>query len=124
MIPEIFNKISKLTFYGFYDPSKGMVTVHFFNEEESKSDIIAYLNSDMSWDVREIISETSMLYGNCEIVTIKHNVLGIQKHGDTFDKFVRTGLKKMAEKVHGEDIDLAEKDKMFKILFSNSYEGI
>jgi len=121
MITEIFNKINNLAFRGYYDPSKNTVTVHFFNEEENKLDIIAFLNHDMSWDVREIISETSVLYGHCEVVTIKHNVLGIQEFGGTFDKFVRTGLIKMAEQEYGEDVKLNEKDKMFEILFNKSY---
>ncbi len=119
---ELLNKLSKLTFCGFYDPSKKMVTVHFFNEQENKADIIAYLKSDMSWDVREITDEISVLEDDCEKVIIKHNRLGNQEKGSNFDKFVRVGLVEMAKQTHGENVDLEQRDKMFRILNNNTYK--
>ena len=120
---ELLNKLSKLTFYGFYDPSKGIVTVHFFNQQEpDKPDIIAYLNKDMSWDVREITDEQSTLYDDREEVVIKHKPIGIEQSGSDFDKFVRVGLDALGKQMHGEDAVLEEKDRMFRILKNNSYK--
>jgi len=122
MRPELLNKLTNLTFYGFYDPSKEMVTVHFFNEKNDKADIIAFLKNDMTWDIREIESEESSLYENSEIVTIKHNRLSIESPGDSFDDFIRLGLEKLGRETYGEDAKLAELDLMFKILENNKYE--
>jgi len=122
MKPELLNKLSNLTFYGFYDPSKGMVTVHFFNEQNDKPDIIAYLKKDMSWDIREIISEVSCLYENAETITINHKRLSTEESGSSFDEFIRLGLEKMAREVHGDDANLADLDHLFKVLENNGYE--
>jgi len=120
---DLLNKLSKLAFYGFFDPSKGLVTVHFFNEQESKkSDIIAYLRRDMAWDVREITDEKSVLYEDREIVTISHNKLSIEAHDSDFDKFVRVGLKSLGKEMYGEDAILEDKDIAFRILTDNSYK--
>ncbi len=121
MNTALFNKLSNLTFYGFYDPSKKLVTVHFFNQRNNKADIIAYLMPSMSWDIREIVEESSTLYPDCEVVTIMHKCIGTEEHDSPFDEFVRLGLKKMAEEVHGKDINLAEVDLMFEILEKNEY---
>ena len=104
MKTELVNRLSNLAFCGFYDPSKSMVTVHFFNETNDKPDVIAYLNKDMSWDIREIISEVSCLYENAETITINHNRLGIEEMGSAFDDFVRMGLEKMAREHHGDEL--------------------
>lgn len=122
MDTQLLNKLSNLTFCGFYDPSKELITVHFFNETENKPDIIAYLKHDMSWDVREIIEECSKLYDNKEVITILHKLLSIEETGGKFDEFVRLGLTKMAEKAHGEDVKLSEVDVIFKIFDNNGYE--
>ena len=119
---SILQKISNLAFYGFFDPSKNMVTVHFFNEESEKPDIIAYLRHDMSWDVREITGEVSVLNDNYETVTILHNCLGFQANRSVFDEFVRKGLIKMAEEAHGNDVELTSIDRMFEVFEKNSYE--
>jgi len=116
----LLNKISNLEFCGYYDPSKNRVSVHFFNQQEEKPDIIAFLNRDMSWDIREIISETSVLYDNKEIITVEHMSIGTHLKDSDFDKFVRVGLAGMAKKIHG-DVDLEQKDKMFVIL-NNGYK--
>lgn len=109
------NKLTNLTFYGFYDPSKDMVMVHFFNSKESKPDIVAYLNNKQ-WDVREIVSETAHLYDHTEVINIRHNPLCKEDMGSKFDEFVRKGLYAMAKETHGEDVDLPKLDKMFAIL--------
>lgn len=122
MDTNLLNRLSNLAFYGFYDPSKGLVTVHFFNETENKPDVIAYLRRDMSWDVREIVEEQSILHDDKEVVTILHEPLGIEEMDGGFDEFVRLGLTKMAQEVHGEDANLSELDTIFKVFENNSYE--
>jgi hypothetical protein len=122
MNAEFLNKISNLTFYGFYDPSKKLITVHFFNEHENKPDIIAYLLPSMTWDVREIVNESSTLYPDCEVITISHKCLGIENCGSPFDEFVRLGLEKLAREVHGKDVGLSKIDRMFEILENNEYK--
>ena len=117
----LLNKLSDLTFYGFFDPSKGMVTVHFFNEANNKPDVIAYLREDMSWDVREIVDEQSELHSDKEVVTILHEPLGIEEHGSQFDEFVRLGVTKLGEEIHGADVNLPETDIVFRVFENNSY---
>jgi hypothetical protein len=120
---DLVNKLAKLTFYGFYDPSKGLVTVHFFNEQEQdRPDIIAYLHRDMSWDVREITAEKSTLYDDYEEVIISHKKISIEPHGSDFDKIVRSGLEAFGKQMHGDDVVLEEKDRMFRVLKNNDYK--
>lgn len=121
MEEELLGKLSDLTFYGFYDPSKDMITVHFFNEGNKKSDIIAYLKHDMSWDVREITNENAELYDDREVITISHNPVCVEPKDSKFDEFVRLGLYKLAEEVHGEGADLPTIDRMFEVLDAGSY---
>jgi hypothetical protein len=122
MDTKLLNRLSNLTFYGFYEPSKKLVTVHFFNEHENKPDVIAYLRHDMLWDVREIVEERSELYDDKEIVTILHEPLALLETGDSFDQFVRLGLTKMAHEIHGEGVKLSEFDIVFRVFENNSYE--
>ena len=118
---ELLNKISTLNFQGYYDPSKQMVAVHFFNSQADKSDIIAFLNRDMSWDVREIISETSTLYADKEIIVVEHKSISTQPKGSDFDNFVRVGIESMDREFFGEEEkDLESKDIVLKIL-NNGY---
>jgi len=124
MDTKILNKLSELIFCGFYDPSKQMVTVHFFNETNNKPDIIAYLLKDMTWDVREIVDEVSELQNDKEIITIHHKLLGIEDCDSQFNSFVRLGVTKFAQSVHGDDANLLEKDIMFRIFEDNSYNNI
>ena len=115
-------KLSNLSFLGYYDSSKGLVVVHFFNKDENKNDIIAYLKGNMSWDVREVISETSVLMDSYETITIKHELIGQYDKDSNFDKFVRKGLTKMAEE-NNPDLELEDVDKMFTIFKRNSYDN-
>lgn len=118
---SVLEKLSNLTFCGFYDSSKQIITIHFFNKDCEKPDIMAYLNKDMSWDVREVLEENSILYKDCEIITITHKVLSREEKDSVFDKFVRKGLISMAEQTYGKDANLIEKDKIFEVLFNNTY---
>lgn len=118
----LLNKLSNLTLYGFYDETKEMITVHFFNKDEVlKNDVIAYLNPDMTWDVREVVKEESVLRPDKEIITMFHNSLGVEQPDSQFDSFVRKGLEGLGRNVHGEEADLATTDIMYKILENNSY---
>ena len=125
MDTELFNRIADLTPYGFYEPCKGMVTVHFFNSESEKPDIMAYLKDDMSWDVREIVSEDSRLVDQeflGEVITIVHKHLGVYPKDSDFDKLVRSVLQKAGEHTFGKDVVLEDKNKLFRILKNNSYQ--
>ena len=118
---ELVNRLSNLTLYGYYEPSKDMVIVHFFNKDEDKSDVIAYLKRDMSWDVREIVSEKSQLLPDKELVEITHSSLGVHNKESKFDQFVRNALLKMFSGQQDET-PLREKNKMFRILEDNRYD--
>jgi hypothetical protein len=108
-------------FYGFYDPSKDIITVHFFNEEQSKPDVIAFLNRNMTWDVREIVGEKSELFDDKEVVTITHKKIVECEHGGDFDKFVRKGINEMTREAKEKGLDYTDSDKMLKILEYNNY---
>jgi hypothetical protein len=123
MSNKIFERISNLSMYGYYDPSKDMVIVHFFNEEDNKFDVIAYLKRDMSWDVREVIGESSMLNKDSESITINHNLLGIYEKGSRFDALIREGLEGIAQEIYEDGTNFADKNKLFAILDSNSYDN-
>lgn len=116
---KLINKISGLTFNGFYDITKDMIIVHFF--DNNNLDTIAYLKNDMSWDVREISDERSVLKDDREIITIIHKNKQVREAGSDFDILVREGLIGMAKQQYGADTNLSDIDKMFKILEDNSY---
>lgn len=121
MSNKLFERISNLSMYGYYDPSKNMVVVHFFSEEGDKPDIMAYLKADMSWDVRETVDESSVLEKNKEVVTIYHKSLGVCNKDSQFDKFIREGLTGIAKEMYEDGENYAEKNKLFAILENNSY---
>lgn len=111
---ELVNKISGLAVHGYYEPSKGVVMVHFFNNEDGKNDVIAYLRGNLDWDVREITSENAVLYPDREVVEIYHAPIGIHAKGSTFDQFVRAALYKTIP--DGVETPARELNKMFEIL--------
>ena len=122
MNQELLSKLSNLALYGYYEPSKDMVIVHFFNKDEDKADVIAYLKRDMSWDVREITSEKSTLLADKELVEIQHTCVGMYEKGSKFDQFVRTALLKVFS-AQEDKTPLREKNKMFRILEDNRYDN-
>lgn len=121
---ELLNKISNLSFHGFYDPSKDKITVHFFNETEKKNDIIAFLNRNMTWDVREIVKESSELFDDKEVIIIDHLKICTCEHNGDFDKFVRKGLIEMSKQIEEGGINYFNTDIMLKILEYNNYNII
>jgi hypothetical protein len=118
---KLLNKLSKLNFISFFDPSKDMVVVHFYNEEENKKDIIAYLLPSMSWDIRQVEKESSKLFADKEIVTIHQKVLAFEPKDSLFDKMVRKGI---AAQAKSEDVDIENDSnlpKLYHIIKNNSY---
>jgi hypothetical protein len=116
--PDILSKISELNINGYYDSSNGYVVVWFHNSIKDKPDIVAYLQSDMSWDVREVVKETSTIYSDCEVVEMKHSSLGQHLLDSDFDKIVRKMIDAMIEA--SKDIPEAVV-KMKDILDQHSY---
>jgi hypothetical protein len=111
---DLVNKISGLAVHGYYEPSKGTVVVHFFNNQDGKNDIIAYLKRNMSWDVREITNENATLYPDREIVEIHHAPIGIHVKGSKFDQFVRAALYQTIP--GGTETPARDLNKMFEVL--------
>lgn len=126
---DLVNKLSNLTFASYYNPSLNMVVVHFFNKGEDKNDVIAYLNHDMTWDVREIVDESAELdvmksddfLG--ESITITHERIGIFEQESKFDRFVRTAINSLLEKQKEEE-SLEMIDSCVEIILRhNSYDS-
>src|SRR5271169_1594958 len=120
---DLLNMLSNLTPYGFYEPCKQMVTVHFFSTTHNKPDIIAYLLHDMSWDVREITCEEAVLLSDHEQIVVSHKPLGIQAQDSDFDKFVRNVLLAAGKQAYGEKAVLEDENRMFRVLKDNTYQG-
>lgn len=115
---NIIEKISELNLNGYYDNSSGYVTVWFHNNLIDKPDIVAYLKQDMSWDIREVISEQSQIQSDRETITIFHNPVGNEIHGSEFDQIIRKMINALVENSK----DLTEPIRhMKKILDCNSY---
>ncbi len=118
----MIEQISGMELCVFLNPSNSIVTVHFFDRgnKAGKPDIMAYLQRDMSWDVRRVVGETSVLEANREIVSINHESLGIELSGNDFDKFVRAGTKQIIESL-GKENGIIEISEAADILENNSY---
>lgn len=119
-LQEILGKISNLNITGYYDQSNGFVVVWFHSAISNKADIVAYLKQDMSWDVREVVSEVSHIGPCSETVEIKHNLLGLFEKDSDFDTMIRKMFIKATEKLG--DQDTPKPILMMKeILERNSY---
>lgn len=120
---ELVNKIANLAFGAFYNESLDRVVVHFFNKDENKPDVVAYLLPNLAWDVREIVDEISELdpmeqdgfLG--ENITITHERLGIYSKGSDFDVFMRSAIEGMSNQEELNTID----SRVLDILDSDSY---
>lgn len=115
---NILSKISELNISGYYDVSNGYVVIWMFNSVKSKPDIVAYLQQDMSWDVREVAREVSKIYKDREEVIVYHTSLGEYETGSEFDIVVRKMLDEVIK--NSKEIPDAVK-KMDEILKRNSY---
>lgn len=122
---NFIDKISGLTPHGYYDPIRDMIIFHFISQDNKKPDIMAYLKRDMRWDVREVLSEKSILFPDKEVVEINHLPLIIYDKGSKFDKTARDILYKLEDQRALEQKDtrpIKERNKMFKILEENKYD--
>ena len=120
-LQELLKNISNLNITGYYDRSNGYVVVWFHSAVSEKADIVAYLKQDMSWDVREVISEVSRV-GECsETVEIKHKLLGMFEKDSDFDTMIRNMFAKTTDKLDKQDIPETV-SKMKEILDHNSYD--
>lgn len=124
---DIVQRISGLTFACYYNPSLDLVVLHFFNKNENKNDVVAYLKHDMSWDVREIVDETSELdtmesdgfLG--EDITISHERIGVFSSESNFDKFVRSAIDNLVQvQEDGESLQTVD-ERALRILQKNNY---
>lgn len=115
---DIINRISELNLNVYYEPSNGYVVAWFSNNATNKPDIVAYLQDDMSWDVREITSEISILYSDKEVVEIKHEPLRHEIKGSEFDRIIYSMFGKLIERA---DFIPPEIKKAKEILDRGSY---
>jgi hypothetical protein len=113
MDKEIIDKLSNLSMLGYYDPSFKLLCVHFFGDD-TKNDLMAYLNPDSTWDLREVISDQSELFFNHEVIKVEHSRLGTFEPGSKFDSFIRGGLKALID-------DEYIKDPMVKEVLEQGY---
>lgn len=97
MDAELLNRLGALQLYAFFDESKNMLTIHFINEEENKPDLMAYMLFNKSWDVREVINETSQLTDDKDIVEIHQNRVGIFEQDSSFDKLVKKAIQEISD---------------------------
>ena len=123
---DILSKITELSCLGWLDPSNGSITVSFFNNEKSdKPDMVAFLNQDMSWDLREIIGESSTVNETSETVVINHSLIGLFEKDSEFDILLRKMLKSNLNTMREDDmfIPVAVID-MEKVLRDNKYSNV
>lgn len=116
---DILNIISQASINGYYDPSLDLIVVWFYNID-NRSDLVAYLLSDMSWDLREIVDEKSSLYDNKEIVEIIHKPIKKFEKNSVFDKTIRKVLGQIIEHIPEEDENKSLELKMMKTILNNN----
>ena len=125
MDKEFAARLSNLGVIGYYDASCGMVIAYFYNPDENKKDIVAYLLKDMTWDVREIIDERVLVTKDQEIAYVSHEPLCKFKMGSNFDKFIRGAVEKSFVDRMGDEIDentdLTKLEATFAIFENNRY---
>ena len=114
MDKAIMEKLGNMSLLGYYDEDLKMLCVHFFGDGGRK-DLMAYLKSDYSWDLREVVRETATLYDDKEVVEITHNRLAVYDTNSPFDKMVRSALQKMME-------NEGFKDEKVENILTNGYE--
>jgi hypothetical protein len=98
MTKELVDKLTNLSVLGYYDKDLKMLCAHFFGDE-AKHDLIAYLKPDLTWDLREVLSERTELTDIGATVSITHASLGQFEAGSKFDYFIRATLKQSLESI-------------------------
>ena len=96
MDQTLLEKISNLALLGYYDEDLKMLCVHFFGDC-GKHDLMAYLRPDLTWDLREVLSEHVQLFDDHETVEITHSKVGVYESGSGFDQFIRQALEALGE---------------------------
>ena len=93
---ELLDKLTGLTLLGYYDTDLKLLCVHFFGDQQ-KHDLVAYLKHDLTWDLREVLSESVQLFDDHSTVQIQHSRLGTYAAGTGFDRFIRQALKQLID---------------------------
>lgn len=115
MTIDIIQKLSNLSLLTYFDKSFNMLCVHFFGKDD-KPDLMAYLMSNYSWDLREVLSEKAELFDDCESIKITQKRLGVFEANSKFDLFVRNSL---FEILNNENL---KEDKDVKEILKNGYK--
>jgi len=120
---DLMNRLSDASISGYYDPTLKLVVVWFYNDD--KPDLVAYLQHDMSWDLREVIGETSTLTDTGETIVVSHQVLDPQPPKSDFDNLVRSAIDRSLEDgIKEEAVGSVRLEMMKMILDANSYRSI
>lgn len=123
MDTEILDLISNSSINGYYDSSLRLIVV-WFHSMDDKSDCVAYLNKNMEWDLREVISEISSLYDDKEIIEITHRPVEVFRKDSEFDKALRRVLENIIKESLEKYPESPGLDMMKVVLDSNSYYNI
>lgn len=115
MKSELINRLSGLSILGYYDDSLKMLCVQFFDNAGTQ-DFMAYLLPNLSWDLREVISETTELLKNKQVVVIKQKAIDVFVPDSWIDKMIRSTLKKLLENENF-------KNPTVLSILQNGYEG-
>ena len=122
---KILNMISNASINGYYDPSLGLVVVWFHNIDNNKPDLVAYLQHNMTWDLRKVIEEKSTLHDAKEVIEITHELIGKFKKDSTFDDTVRSVLDQVIDhSISLEDETSPRLEMMKMILDTNTYHSV
>lgn len=112
---DILNTIANTSISFYFEKTLNKLICYFSSDE--KNDIVAYLLDDMSWDVREIISEHSVLNETSENITINHKPVSLEKPDSQFDNVIRKYINGVIEAEENNSTF----DKIKNILANNSY---
>lgn len=118
------NLLTDASINGYYDPSIGLIVVWFHKTNQNEQDAVAYLQKDMTWDLRTIKSEKSALYPDKEIIEVQHNPVDIFKPGSDFDISIRKMLDQLMEHAKNENGSSPGLDMMEIVLSENDYNKI
>ena len=123
METKILNMISNASINGYYDPSLKLVVVWFHNIED-EADLVAYLQKDMTWDLRKVKKESSCLYEDKEIVEVLHENIDKFKPDSEFDQVVRKVLNQLIDHSLKENVQSPRLEMMKIVLDNNNYHNV
>jgi len=119
---KMINLLSGTKIIGYYDEDCELVIAWFYSED--KSDMVAYLKPDMSWDMREITGEKSEIFDDREVVVITHAPVGLWDKDSSTARFIKKALDEYVRQSEEEDELVSSLSLMKVILENNSYEAI